>query len=388
MLKQVSSFLLAGMAGGLIVLGGLQLSQDHTEEIASSAQLTNTVTAVDKNFPFDFKEAAKIATPAVVHIESKQTAVRSRNEQKSDDPFDFFFGSPFDDLFGPKAGSGSGVIYSADGYIITNNHVIDFADEIIVTLYDNRKYEAQLIGTYPEADLAVLFIEATGLPTLSLANSDVAEIGEWVLAVGNPFNLTSTVTAGIISAKGRSIDAIRSKQAGAIESFIQTDAAVNPGNSGGALVDSEGKLLGINTAIATRTGSFAGYSFAIPINLAKRIADDIIERGDYERALLGVEVMDLTSQDPAVQEDIAELKLDEEITQGVVIDNVVQGSAAEFAGLLPRDVIVAADGKDIKSFPELQEAISSRRVGETVNITVYRDGDYEDVPVRLRGGRK
>ncbi|MEM0993324.1 MAG: trypsin-like peptidase domain-containing protein [Bacteroidota bacterium] len=387
MLKQIFGFLLAGIAGGLIVLGGLQLLQDPTEKQNPASQFTSTSSAVEKNVPFDFKSAAQTATPAVVHIESKQTAVRSSNEGESDNPFDFFFGSPFDDLFGPKAGTGSGVIYSSDGYIITNNHVIDFADDITVILHDNRKYRADLIGTYPEADLAVLSIEATGLPTLELANSDLAEIGEWVLAVGNPFNLTSTVTAGIISAKGRSIDAIRSRQAGAIESFIQTDAAVNPGNSGGALVDSEGKLLGINTAIATRTGSFAGYSFAIPINLAKRIVDDIIENGGYERALLGVEVMDLTSQDPAVQEDIEDLNLDDEITQGVVIDNIVSGSAAELAGLLPRDVIVAADGKGIKSFPELQEAISSRRIGETVNITVYRDGEYEDIPVRLRSGR-
>ncbi|MEM1327510.1 MAG: trypsin-like peptidase domain-containing protein [Bacteroidota bacterium] len=387
MFKHILSYLMAGIMGGLIVLGGLQLlpTQDTTEEKEATAQLSSRQERMSVAAPFDFKAAAKMATPAVVHIEATQSVTNTRSEKRSDDPFEFFFGNPFDDYLGPKKGTGSGVIYTNDGYIITNNHVVDYADEITVTLYDNRKYQAELIGTYPEADLAVLYIEAEGLPTLDLANSDVADIGEWVLAVGNPFNLTSTVTAGIISAKGRSIDAIHSRQRGAIESFIQTDAAVNPGNSGGALVDAEGRLLGINTAIATRTGTFSGYSFAIPINLARRIADDIIENGGYERAMLGVEVMDMMSSNPEVQEAIRDLGIDESITQGVVVEQVVSGSAADEAGLRARDVIVAIDGKDIRSFPELQEAISSRRVGETVMMKVYRKNRYQDVAVQLRG---
>jgi Do/DeqQ family serine protease len=388
MFKHIFSYLVAGIMGGLIVLGGLQLTttDKNAAQTEVKAQLSNRQQAMQVVAPFDFKEAAKMATPAVVHIEATQSVTNTRSEKRSNDPLEFFFGNPFDDYLGPKKGSGSGVIYTNDGYIITNNHVVDYADEITVTLYDNRKYEAELIGTYPEADLAVLYIEADGLPTLDLANSDVADIGEWVLAVGNPFNLTSTVTAGIISAKGRSIDAINSsRQRGAIESFIQTDAAVNPGNSGGALVDAEGRLLGINTAIATRTGTFSGYSFAIPINLARRIADDIIESGGYERAMLGVAVMDLMSSDQEVQQAIRELGINADITQGVVVDEVVPGSAADEAGLRRKDVIVAANGKDIRSFPELQEAISSRRVGETVTMKVYRNDRYQEVPVRLKG---
>lgn len=386
MLKQMFPLLFAAVLGGLIVLGGLKIMPQQTSTAETPSTFVRQTQAYSNAFPFNFKEAAKIATPAVVHIEAEQKVANTRSESRENrDPFEFFFGNPFDDYLGPKKGSGSGVIYSADGYIITNNHVVDYADEITVTLYDNRKYEAELIGTYPEADLAVLAIEAEGLPTLEVANSDVAEIGEWVLAVGNPFNLTSTVTAGIISAKGRSIDAIHSRQRGAIESFIQTDAAVNPGNSGGALVDADGRLLGINTAIATRTGTFSGYSFAIPINLAKRIADDIIENGGYERAMLGVEVMDMTSSNPEIQEAIREMGISEEVTQGVVVERAVPGSAAADAGVQPKDVIVAVDGKEIKSFPELQEAISSRRIGDTIALKVYRDGRYRELAVLLKG---
>ncbi|MEL6945576.1 MAG: trypsin-like peptidase domain-containing protein, partial [Bacteroidota bacterium] len=247
-----------------------------------------------------------------------------------------------------------------------------------VTLNDNRQFKATVIGTYPEADLAVLDIEAEGLPTLELANSDVADIGEWVLAVGNPFNLTSTVTAGIISAKGRSIDAIRSRQANGIESFIQTDAAVNPGNSGGALVDSEGKLLGINTAIATRTGSFAGYSFAIPINLVKRIVDDLIENGEFERVMLGVSVFEVDS-------DYAE-EIGLDFTQGLVVSELVDGGAAQFSGVEKDDIIVAVNDRSITTFPELQEVISTMRNGDVVRLKIYRNGFYQEVEVRLKAG--
>lgn len=382
-MKQLFSFVFAGIIGGLIVLGGSHLFQAPVSNITPTAQLTNITDItpkIEKEFPFDFKEAAKIATPAVVHIAGRQTSAAKGRQQpnKSNDPFDFFFSNPFEDQFGPKQGTGSGVIYSSDGYIITNNHVIDFADEITVTLNDNRQFQATVVGTYPEADLAVLEIEAEGLPTLELSNSDVAEIGEWVLAVGNPFNLTSTVTAGIISAKGRSIDAIRSRQANGIESFIQTDAAVNPGNSGGALVDSEGKLLGINTAIATRTGSFAGYSFAIPINLVKRIVDDLIENGEFERVMLGVSVFEVDS-DYADETGLT-------FTQGLVVSELVDGGAAQYSGVQENDIIVAVNDREVTTFPELQEVISTMRNGDVVELRVFRDGLYQDIEVRLKAG--
>ncbi|NJL76183.1 MAG: PDZ domain-containing protein [Saprospiraceae bacterium] len=326
---------------------------------------------------FDFVEAAKIVTPTVVNIEAKQTkAVTSSRKPNSSSPFDLFFGDSYGDYFNvPKQGTGSGVIYAADGYIVTNNHVVEFADDITVTLSDNRSFKAQKVGTYPEADLAILKIEATGLPTLELANSDNALVGEWVLAVGNPFNLISTVTAGIISAKGRDINAIRDESTTAIESFIQTDAAVNPGNSGGALVDAKGRLLGINTAIATQTGTFSGYSFAIPINLVKRIADDIIENGTYQRAMLGVTIF------PLDNEYVTENNLN--FSQGLVVQEVIDGGSAQYAGLLPKDIIVAINEKPVTSFPELQEAISTTKVNEVVKVKVYRAGDFEEVAVKM-----
>ncbi len=384
-MKRLFSFVFAGILGGLIVLGGQQMLQSNTvlSSPESDTTISQSVNWENKdytravNVPFDFKKAANIAMPAVVHIAASAGEEEASGDES--DIFRFFF----DGFGGPKQGSGSGVIYTQDGYIITNNHVVEFANDITVTLHDNRQFEAEVVGTYPKADLAVLKIESSGLPTLSNANSDNAEIGEWVLAIGNPFNLNSTVTAGIISSKGRSINAIgnspgRERQYDAIESFIQTDAAVNPGNSGGALVDAEGRLLGINTAIATRTGSFAGYSFAIPVNLVTRIVDDIIEDGYYKRGMLGVSIY------PLGNEDAQRLKLD--ITQGVVIEDLTEGGAAQYAGLLPDDVIVEVDNKSIKSVPELQEVIGTAKVGDVVNVKVYRDGYLQSFPVRLKEG--
>ncbi|HMR43658.1 MAG TPA: trypsin-like peptidase domain-containing protein, partial [Saprospiraceae bacterium] len=261
-------------------------------------------------------------------------------------------------------------------YIITNNHVVDFADEVEVNLNDNRKFKAKVIGTYPKADLAVIKIDAKNLPTIPMADSDRAKVGQWVLAVGNPFELTSTVTAGIISATGRDINIIQGRDA--IEAFIQTDAAVNPGNSGGALVDAQGHLLGINTAISTRTGVFEGYSFAIPINIVTRIADDIIKTGSYERPYLGVNISELDN-DYADELGIKE-------TQGVVIEELVDGGSAQFAGILPKDVVVAVNGKSIKNVPELQEVIGRSSVGDTLNLTVIRKGKRQEIPVKLKAG--
>ncbi|MBI5915741.1 MAG: trypsin-like peptidase domain-containing protein [Bacteroidetes bacterium] len=385
-MKQVFSLVVAGMIGGAITLGGyLLLGHDpHPTALFATGQFAKNVNNLNigppLNVPFDFSEAAAKSTPAVVHIlakESEKTVGEKRQQPDSWSRFfddDAFLRSPFFQFNQPKQGTGSGVIYTEDGYIVTNNHVVEFADEVEVTTFDNKTYKATIVGTYPDGDLAVLKIEAKGLPTLQLANSDAAKIGEWVLAVGNPLNLSSTVTAGIISAKGRDINIIKGKAP--IESFIQTDAAVNPGNSGGALVDAYGRLLGINTAIATQTGFFEGYSFAIPVNLVKGIVDDIIQNGSYQRGFLGINIADLDN------ETAKELGLN--ISQGVLVESLVDGGAAQYSGVLPNDVIVKANGKSVKSTPDLLEIVGGSKAGETVSLTVNRSGKTEDISVRLK----
>ena len=372
--------ILSGILGGLIVLLGLTLFSPK-EKIDSNNAVTVSNARYVNNEPssipvtFDFSAAAKKAMPAVVHISAKSSGkTASRDPQGYYNPFRYFFGEDFESFNRPKQGTGSGVIYSTDGYILTNNHVVEFADDIQVTLYDNRKFNAKIVGTDKKSDLAVLKIDASELPILELSNSDKAEVGQWVLAVGNPFDLTSTVTAGIISAKGRNIRLLGGGDA--IEAFIQTDAAVNPGNSGGALVDSEGRLLGINTAIATPNGVFSGYSFAIPVQLAQRIADDIIDFGAYQRPYLGVEIAELDS-------DYAD-ELGVNTSQGVVIENLVDGGSAQYGGLQPKDVIVKANGKDIKNVAELQEVVGRARVGETIALTVFRKGKEKDFNISLK----
>lgn len=388
-MKQVFSFVIAGMIGGIITLGGyfaFNTDQSKTSDGAGqyAKQVNNLNVGPALNVPFDFTEAAAKATPAVVHIsakESEKKARENRPQRQQNAPWPNFFNdegllrNPFFSYNQPKQGTGSGVIYTEDGYIITNNHVVEFADEVEVTTNDNKTYKAEIVGTYPDGDLAVLKIEAKGLQTMRLANSDDAKIGEWVLAVGNPLELNSTVTAGIISAKGRDINIIKGKAP--IESFIQTDAAVNPGNSGGALVDASGRLLGINTAIATQTGYFEGYSFAIPINLAVGIVDDIIENGSYQRGFLGINIADL---DNGVAN---ELGLN--ISQGVLVESLVDGGAAQYAGILPNDVIVQANGKSVKSSADLLEVVGGSKAGETVALVVNRSGKQENISVKLKG---
>ncbi len=388
-MKKIISYVFAGMVGGLITLGGhmcfmnsYNMTAQKTKSLAQAVKNIN-VGPMANAVPIDFTEAAQRGMPAVVHIKST-AAPRNGRTQTPSDPFSFFFGEGFEDFFGggspfgdmgPRQGSGSGVIYSSDGYIVTNNHVIEFADEIEVTLFDDRKFQAKLVGRYPDADLAVLQIEATGLPTMQLADSDKAQVGQWVLAIGNPFDLTSTVTAGIISAKGRDIDIIKSNAA--IESFIQTDAAVNPGNSGGALVDASGNLLGINTAISTRTGVFEGYSFAIPTNIMKDIVEDIIIHGDYQKGFLGVEISDLDS-------DYAkELRLN--VNKGVVIESLTEGGAAQFAGVLPKDVVTAVNGKSVNSAPEMIEMLSQAKADDVVALTIVRNDRTFELSVKLKG---
>jgi serine protease Do len=371
-MRQFGITLLAGVLGGLITLAGINwmdMRKTADTQPGSPARLVNmSPTGAGFSPSFDFKEAARIVTPAVVHISTLSSAPVN--------PMMYFFPGSGGNM--PYSeGAGSGVIYSSDGYIITNNHVIESAKEIKVTLADNRVFEARLIGKDPKSDLAVLKIDARDLPTLALANSDMAEIGEWVLAVGNPLELNSTVTAGIISAKGRSLKLLPDRDA--IEAFIQTDAAVNPGNSGGALVDAQGRLLGINTAIATRTGTFQGYSFAIPVNLVVRIADDIIQYGSYQRAFLGVEIYSLDAN--------AARELDVDINQGVVVERVVDGGSAQYAGILPKDIIVSVNDRNIRDVPELTEIVGRAKVGDTLQVRVLRDGRELDVSVRMRASK-
>jgi len=372
-MKQWIALVFSGVLGGIITLTGSQFLNTEKSQ-ALKTESTSYVRRVNapswsSNVPFDFVQAAQKATPSVVNITAK-IARTSRTSQE--DFFNFFGGRGGGG--GPVEGSGSGVVYSENGYILTNNHVVEGASELEVTLADNRIYKATVVGTDTRTDLAVIKIDATGLVPVEVGNSDDVRIGEWALAVGNPFDLTSTVTAGIISAKGRNIDLLG--KGASIEAFIQTDAAVNPGNSGGALVDAQGRLIGINTAIATRTGSFQGYSFAIPVNLVRRVVDDIINYGTYKRPYLGVTIKELDS-------DLAK-ELSVDASQGVVIDELVDGGSAQYAGLQVKDVIVGIDGREVKSVPELQEVIGRAKVGDTVNLKVLRKNKSIMVAVKLR----
>jgi len=383
-MKNILSQLFMGIIGGLVVLLGIHLfgSKSATQKDQAKAVNVNyspIESPITVKVPFDFVEASKRTTQSVVHITAKKEKSLTNQSQQAS-PFEFFFrdgGSPFGG--GPQKGTGSGVIISKDGYIVTNNHVVEFADHVEVTLKNNKSYIAEVVGTYPKADLAVIKIESEELPTLQWADSDNAQVGEWVLAVGNPLELNSTVTAGIISAKSRSIDILRSKGNDAIESFIQTDAVVNPGNSGGALVNTDGELLGINTAIKSGTGYYAGYSFAIPSNIVKKIVNDIIDFGSYQRAFLGVEIAE-------IDRDIAnELNLD--ISKGIFIRELLDGGSAQYSGLLPRDVILMIDNKEINTVPQIQESISRSKVGDTIKVTVLRDGSQKNIDVRLRAAK-
>lgn len=340
---------------------------------ASSADSINNV------FNVGFGEAAERTLAQVVHIRARIVAQAPR------DPFYEFFGDGFWD---PRyrnqqqqqlqEASGSGVVISRDGYIVTNNHVVDRASQIFVSLYNGRAYEAKLIGADPSTDLAVIKIEEQNLPEAQLADSDDVRVGDWVLAVGNPFNLASTVTAGIVSAKARNINILSDNSA--IESFIQTDAAVNPGNSGGALVNLKGELVGINTAIATPTGTYAGYSFAVPSNIVKKVASDLIEHGEVQRGYLGVVIQDLDWQ------LAQELGLD--LSQGVVIANLVRNGPADKAGLRIKDVILEIDGNTIGSSSRLLEIVSGHKPGDELTMVVQRDGRKRNVSIRLQEAKK
>lgn len=317
----------------------------------------------------DFTFAAENAVRAVVHVK----VVKMVSSQPYS-LFDFFgYGAPR----GPReqVGAGSGVIITKDGYIVTNNHVVEGAEEIEITLNNNKVFKAELIGADPATDVALLKIEADELPYLRFGNSDKLRLGEWVLAIGNPYNLRSTVTAGIVSAKARSMSSLYDDEF-KIEAFIQTDAAVNSGNSGGALVNIQGELVGINTAIASRTGDFAGYSFAVPTSIVKKIVEDIIDYGSVQRALLGISMTEVTNE-IAKENNLKD-------TRGVYIADVVRDSPADKAGIERGDILVSVNGVDVNSAPEVQEQVNRYRPDDEISISIIRDNKQNELSVVLK----
>lgn len=364
---------------------------EHVDKTPSS-QAVFTLDENDNLIPLDFTKTAEKVIDAVVHIKSTHIYDNqsARFQQPNiPDPFREFFGDNFEQFFGPRyrqeapqsrggnaptrVGSGSGVIVSQDGYIITNNHVVADADDIEVTLHDNRTYKAMVIGTDPTTDLALIQIKEKGLSNIQFLDSDDVQIGEWVLAVGNPFSLNSTITAGIVSAKGRNINILKEQYA--VENFIQTDAAINPGNSGGALVNLDGGLIGINTAIASPTGVYSGYGFAIPANIVKKVMEDLIEYGVVQRGVLGITIRSITGSF-AKEKDL-------DVVKGVYIDSLMENSAAKAAGIKKGDVILEVNDIRINSSAELQGMIARHRPGEKVSLTIDRKGKRMDFDVVL-----
>jgi serine protease Do len=318
----------------------------------------------------DFTYAAEQTVHAVVHVRTKSTV----EPQATNPIMEWFYGSDNSSKPREVAGYGSGVIISADGYIITNNHVIEDAESVEVKLNDNRTFSAEIIGRDPSTDIALLKIKANDLPYIRYGDSEQLKLGEWVLAVGNPFNLTSTVTAGIVSAKGRSLGILDNDLR--IESFIQTDAALNMGNSGGALVNTKGLLVGITSAIVSPSGAYAGNSFAIPVTIVKKVVEDLKQYGEVQRAIIGVNIMEVT------QEDAEKYKLSE--VKGARISNVIADGSAEAAGLKENDIIVKFDGVPVATPSELQEQVGKHRPGDRANITYVRNGKEVTVPITMK----
>jgi len=399
-MKGTMKLIVSAFLGSTITLGAIWYTESHDSKEKITIEHINRapVTGVSYNgLPgFDFSSVAADVMPAVVHIKSTVSRGGIRYNgyqyQQLPDPFrDFFNDEFYERFFGPgqkqrpqpgdlnereykMEQTGSGVIINENGYIVTNNHVIEGAEEIEVTLYDKETFPATVIGTDPTTDLALIQIKSKGLHSIPLINSDDVKVGEWVLAVGNPFNLNSTVTAGIVSAKARNINILHDRYA--IESFIQTDAAINPGNSGGALVNLDGGLVGINTAIASNTGSYAGYGFAVPSNMVSKIVDDLLKYGSVQRGFLGVTIREVNGK----LADEKGLKM----VRGVYVDSVGVESAAKVAGILPGDVIVAVNDIETNSTPQLQELIARYRPGDEVSIKVDRKGTLKNFMVTLK----
>ncbi|MEO9872858.1 Do family serine endopeptidase [Ekhidna sp.] len=378
----IMAMVFSSLFGGIVAVVGFSLIAPNHRIIQTTGNTSSPVSLT--NYVFDssdfvvpeglnFVFAAKNATPSVVHIRTTY-----KEGMRANSPFnDFFkdyFGERYERRGGPARGAGSGVIISSDGYIVTNNHVIENADEIEIVLNDNRSYQAKVIGTDASTDLAVLKVNENNLTSINYGDSDNINIGEWVLAIGNPYEFRSTVTAGIISAKGRNINILNGDYR--IESFIQTDAAVNPGNSGGALVNLNGELVGINTAIASPSGAFAGYSFAVPVSLVKKVVSDLVEYGMVQRALLGISIRD-------VDAGLAE-EYDLNVLKGIYVNGVMAGKAADRAGMERGDVIVAIDDKPVNSVAQLQEQVAVKRPGDQVEVKFIRNGKEKIVLAELR----
>lgn len=369
-------FLLLAVIGGF---GGALLFSTGNKEYHEFGAVQPRTILANYSVPeatVDFTKAADLTVHAVVHVKTFYEQQQNPNNFYID-PFQQFFGRP-QMPSKPAEASGSGVIISDNGYIVTNNHVVANADKVEVTLNDRHSYVAKVIGTDPSTDLALLKIEAKGLPFISFGNSDDLKVGEWVLAVGNPFNLNSTVTAGIVSAKARSINILTDPQNNpyAIESFIQTDAAVNPGNSGGALVNTRGELVGINSAIASNTGSYTGYSFAVPVNIVKKVTADLADFGEVQRAFMGVSIRDIDSKF-ADEKGLKELK-------GVYVAGLAHGGSAESAGIAEGDVILKVANIEVNSAPQLQEAVSRYRPGDKIDVTILHKGVEKVISVLLK----
>ena len=331
----------------------------------------------------DFTPAATSATPSVVHIKTRTKArqVSNNSQQRQRNPFSDLFGDDFGDFFGggprmmpEQRASGSGVLITEDGYIVTNNHVVDGADELNVTLANKKTYKGTVVGTDASSDLAVIKIEGRGFPYLVYGNSDDAKLGQWVLAIGYPLNLDVTVTAGIISAKSRSIGINTRQSLNPVESFIQTDAAVNPGNSGGALINTNGELIGINSAIASPTGSYAGYSYAIPVNIVKKIITDIVKFGTVQRAYIGINYPSENLSEEQAKELEKEIGTSYREGEGVFVTGVPEGGAAFSAGLKKGDIVTKINGVAVSSGPELQEQVSRYKPGDKITLAYMRGG--------------
>ncbi|EHQ27603.1 protease Do [Mucilaginibacter paludis DSM 18603] len=399
-MKRFGLTVLTAFLGGAMAIGAYKVIENNTEKNMSFEDrqkvyfASNREPVVASTGNVDFTEAAAAVTPAVVYIRTTYSATGGSGQDEMEQMFGQMFGQRVRPQ-GPQRASGSGVIISTDGYIVTNNHVVEKADKIEVTTNDKRTFQAKVIGTDPNTDLALIKISATNMPIVKLGNSDDTRVGEWVLAVGNPFNLTSTVTAGIISAKGRNIGIIGSESDDnssnpfgsrtrmqqnlpkkGIESFIQTDAAINPGNSGGALVNTKGELIGINAAIASQTGSYEGYGFAIPVNLAKKVLNDIQKYGSVKRGLVGVSFTEL-NPDAAQQLGINN-------TVGLYVNDLVVGGGAELAGLHKGDIISKVNGHTVTESSDLQETVGRLQPGDKINLTVLRDGSEKNFTVTLK----
>ena len=370
-MKKALSLVLVSALGGLLTLTAYKLFLEKPEiiyeqqkgDVLENFNTTFYNTANLAAETTDFTTAAERTLNAVVHVKNK-SIYTSRNPME-----EMFYGRSSARKH-VQIGMGSGVIISEDGYIITNNHVIANATEIEITLNDKQTYKAKLIGTDVTNDIALIKIDATNLPYVTFADSDNIQVGEWVLAVGNPYNLTATVTAGIISAKGR--DVLGNYRT---ESYIQTDAVVNSGNSGGALVNTRGELIGINTMISSTTGSYIGYSFAVPSNIAKKVIEDIMEYGNVQRAFIGINFRELNGDN----HDYFQV----DNTEGVIITNVLENTGASKAGIQIRDIIVKANTVDISTFADLNGFLNTKRPDDVIDFTVVRDGEEKVIPVKL-----